>query len=725
MNNRPINIRVMGLEKQFYEPITTGKILDGAVTTPKIADSAITNDKLAEDSVDTSQLKNNSVTTEKIADSAVTNPKIADAAVGSSKIADRSVTYLKLADNAVITEKIKDGSITRNKLGSDFSFLGLRTIADTELDSTFSSGVYAVTSDDSQNMLLVSIKRDLALMVDEVCQIYIKSPSGQIMRRTAQVISGNPQWSEWEAVGETDLSEYIKNTDYATESNFGVVKIGTGIKSVDGVIETDVASETLIMGRNPSGFINEVITPSNLNFAVKSALSDNNRISDMTDEEKANARGVIGALGASVLNDYYTKSQVDTKLSSVYKYKGTVQTSVLLPSSAENGDVYNVVSGSTTLKSDETSIGGILKSINIDNLNNTVSLTLSGVSIGNTNLLVDVGFAIKIPENYGGGTVALAGAYQSYSNNVLTLKKIDCDIVSVNCFDGNFTMLCSMMGGSSALNFDIDTIYFAHETSNNFNDGANVAWSLGTWDELGTTVDISAKADKSDTLSGYGITDAYTKTEIDGKIASVYKYKGSKRTFSELPPSAACVAGDVWNVESEVSRNFYGVKVVSVYAYGMGFDGEGGEMALTDVSAFTVGKTYQVCTEGKKILGTITPTGISGNTLSFTHQTNSDYYGVFCDIAETKDSDYWNTWMEGTAVSINETYYFYSADFASTPPGTDKITKIINEGGTNFAWTGTAWDALGGTVDFSDYYTRTQVDGKIAAAIESALNTEV
>ncbi|MDY6314753.1 MAG: hypothetical protein SPL89_06245 [Clostridia bacterium] len=232
-------------------------------------------------------------------------------------------------------------------------------------------------------------------------------------------------------------------------------------------------------------------------------------------------------------------------------------------------------------------------------------------------------------------------------------------------------------------------------------------------------------AEKSDTLSGYGITDAYTKTEIDGKIASVYKYKGSKRTFSELPPSAACVAGDVWNVESEVSRNFYGVKVVSVYAYGMGFDGEGGEMELTDVSAFTVGKTYQVCTEGKKILGTMTPTGISGNTLTFTYLTNSDYYGVFCDIAETKDSDYWNTWMEGTAVSINETYYFYSADFASTPPGTDKITKIINEGGTNFAWTGTAWDALGGTVDFSDYYTRAQVDGKIAAAIESALNTEV
>lgn len=39
------------------------------------------------------------------------------------------------------------------------------------------------------------------------------------------------------------------------------------------------------------------IVPSNLNTAVKAALSDANRISDMTAAEKANARGVIGAVG--------------------------------------------------------------------------------------------------------------------------------------------------------------------------------------------------------------------------------------------------------------------------------------------------------------------------------------------------------------------------------------------------------------------------------------------
>lgn len=40
--------------------------------------------------------------------------------------------------------------------------------------------------------------------------------------------------------------------------------------------------------------------------------------------------------------------------------------------------------------------------------------------------------------------------------------------------------------------------------------------------------------------------------------------------------------------------------------------------------------------------------------------------------------------------------------------------------GTNVAWTGTAWDALGGWVDFSNYYTKEEVDG-----IESNLRSYV
>lgn len=39
--------------------------------------------------------------------------------------------------------------------------------------------------------------------------------------------------------------------------------------------------------------------------------------------------------------------------------------------------------------------------------------------------------------------------------------------------------------------------------------------------------------------------------------------------------------------------------------------------------------------------------------------------------------------------------------------------------GTNWAWTGTAWDALGGAIDLSAYYNKTQADAAIATAVDA------
>jgi hypothetical protein len=38
--------------------------------------------------------------------------------------------------------------------------------------------------------------------------------------------------------------------------------------------------------------------------------------------------------------------------------------------------------------------------------------------------------------------------------------------------------------------------------------------------------------------------------------------------------------------------------------------------------------------------------------------------------------------------------------------------------GTNWAWTGSAWDALGGAIDLSSYYNKTQADAAIKAAVD-------
>ena len=59
--------------------------------------------------------------------------------------------------------------------------------------------------------------------------------------------------------------------------------------------------------------------------------------------------------------------------------------------------------------------------------------------------------------------------------------------------------------------------------------------------------DISGKANVATTLSGYGITDAYTKTEIDGKLSGAMHYKGTVASSSNLPVSSN-VQGDMYNV---------------------------------------------------------------------------------------------------------------------------------------------------------------------------------
>ncbi len=55
------------------------------------------------------------------------------------------------------------------------------------------------------------------------------------------------------------------------------------------------------------------------------------------------------------------------------------------------------------------------------------------------------------------------------------------------------------------------------------------------------------------TLNDYGITDAYTKTEVDGLVSGVLHYKGTKTTVSALP-SSGNVTGDVWHVTADGSE---------------------------------------------------------------------------------------------------------------------------------------------------------------------------
>lgn len=97
------------------------------------------------------------------------------------------------------------------------------------------------------------------------------------------------------------------------------------------------------------------------------------------------------------------------------------------------------------------------------------------------------------------------------------------------------------------------------------------------------TETVSGKANAATTLTGYGITDAYTKTEVDAKVASVYKYKGSVTNEAALPTEGQ-VVGDVYNLEDT------GMNVAWT---GEGWDKLGSVVDLTPyLTKEDAGKTY-------------------------------------------------------------------------------------------------------------------------------------
>ena len=97
----------------------------------------------------------------------------------------------------------------------------------------------------------------------------------------------------------------------------------------------------------------------------------------------------------------------------------------------------------------------------------------------------------------------------------------------------------------------------------------------------------TGKADKATTLAGYGIKDAYTKSEVDGKLSSAYKAQGSK-TASQLTSSllAAANEGYVYNLSdkleiTEANKSLFVENVKSSYPAG------------TNVVVVKVGSAYK------------------------------------------------------------------------------------------------------------------------------------
>ena len=201
---------------------------------------------------------------------------------------------------------------------------------------------------------------DFKDILDHRAFLYITSDKG-IVRvnsdKTIDILDG------------TDLSEYVKNTDYATSNKGGVVKIsGYGLSiQPTGELTLVKAEESDIADRSANY---RGVVPSNLNQAVKAALSDNKRISDMTDAEKANAREVIGAASATEVpksssdledSDNIAKKNTNNNFSTAQTINGTLTVNGNI---VQNGEAYETHAEQLFTKNDiiktrEGAVGGL------------------------------------------------------------------------------------------------------------------------------------------------------------------------------------------------------------------------------------------------------------------------------------------------------------------------------------------------------------------------------
>lgn len=244
-------------------------------------------------------------------------------------------------------------------------------------------------------------------------------------------------------------------------------------------------------------------------------------------------------------------------------------------------------------------------------------------------------------------------------------------------------------------------------------------YQTGTDVETAISTAIADKADKATTLAGYGITDAYTKTEVDSKVASVYRYKGTVQTYADLPATGQEV-GDVWNVVT--ADTTHGIKAGDNVAWnGTAWDVLAGEIDLSVYAtkaelatkldepavAGTVGQVLTKTATGQEWADTVAGdipdylcfTAERSNAgIQFNAQNNPTHPFV---LEYSTDGRNWNPYTTGTAIfvqNIGDKVYFRGDNNTDTNHWEDNTNKYYNFAGFGFACSGNVMSIFDKTV---------------------------
>lgn len=248
------------------------------------------------------------------------------------------------------------------------------------------------------------------------------------------------------------------------------------------------------------------------------------------------------------IEGYYTSSEVDAKIAasagSGFAYKGTVNSESDLPASGnKQGDIWNVAdtganyawTGTEWDKLSETiDLSGYLTKTEAQSTYATTSALA-----GKQNSLTETQLAAV----NSGITAGKVESYDTYKDRITALEGATVDAYTKEEVDGKLAL--------KANSADLGTM------------AAKNAADYPTTAEMNAA--LEGKANNATTLAGYGITDAYTKTESDAKYLSSSSLDG-KQDVSNLVtslsaestdtqyPSAKCVYDMIGNIETLLSQ---------------------------------------------------------------------------------------------------------------------------------------------------------------------------
>ena len=303
-------------------------------------------------------------------------------------------------------------------------------------------------------------------------------------------------------------------------------------------------------------------------------------------DTKANQSALESAV-STLEGQIATKADSSTLTSEIERIEGVIENLDCLPTQADNAGKFLTTDGTSAswgaLPEATAALKGIVKIASADEITAGTSTT-SVVTVAQLNAVS------------GGASGAISGVEQKIDNHIADLEnphQVTAEQVGLGNVDNTSDAdkpvstaqqaALDLKADKSALEAHTTNVENPHQVTkaqvglgnvDNTSD-ADKPISTATQAALDLKADkatvetsLNGKADKATTLEGYGITDAYTqtqindalalkanaadvytKTEVDAKVSSVYKFKGTVATVDALPTEGN-VEGDVYNVTS-------------------------------------------------------------------------------------------------------------------------------------------------------------------------------